>query len=1224
MGGVNSVNAKTDVTDTYLTNADLKSLSGWTIDKGFGGNGYTDWKSDGDVPVIEFYHTWGANAGSEIGSAKTFNFSQTATLPAGYYRLAVNAFYREGNGNGTNTKAYIYAGTENTQYVVGLSSAGVGSYTGSNDLYKAANAFSLGNFSNEFDFQVTEAGEVEIGFHGYIDTYCSWCILGPVTLYEYTAADYIEDYDAKYTTANGLLSSLMNADVKSALQTAMVDRSTLTTVDEVKSAINTLGTAITNAQSSINAYASANVSAYLTKMKGILDNTNVYTTDTYNKWYANVQSNYDNGLYTDGEVVTLTENGAYSTGWHSSNHIDDVLLSTWSIDDVPCGDYTLPLYINTWSVEGNTDGSEFYNPFFEYWVASGSLEAKTFVSTMTGLKANTTYSFTIRARVQGTSEKVENAITLKVGDGTAVDISSGTKFGTTDYYIGNFSAVGETDAAGKLTTTITVVGNSNISWLSFYNCKVTEGEDLSAYIADYEFALSTATGYLSKGMDPKLYSTFSAAVTAATLADANSATKQELLDATAALNAAMNSEVTQSVADLEGSSDTNWTKTGSYTFHKNTWSTDVASDGSGMAVPFLEYWRNGSENAPLDNSSIKYSLTGETTGYYKVTAQVRSIRENQNLTPAGVFFFANDAVERAYIGTALSNHGVYADEVTVYGYVGDDGKLDIGFKLINTNCNWIAWKNVKIEYVGTTLTQAIANNLTEEARTFENATTCDAATAQTNAVNALSTLSDANYTAAGKAIEAAYNAIDRDFSALAAAIVAAEAHTLGFEAGEYAPYVLAAPLAAAKAIDQESEANTQSEINTATTNLNNVAANTEAVNAVYNGDFALSTNDGAPAGWSLTGATGTGDSNNTIGGQYRPRAFVLTSEAGDYAKLASFGQGDGTRSAFYFRFDSRTAKDAVYTYGEAEGYTMPLKTGMIYKLTAQVGGWGKALDIKVAVVNSSNENLVAQALTLENIDGGGSVSDYEMYFVVPAVGNYKLQLTNASEGSDNAAVISNIVLKSTEALTFADGAVPTYVPGTYPTVKITRNLTAGKWATAVYPFAVSGVDNIAVLNSYDASTGALGFTSAAASTANVPFLMRSTAGATEISLNNVEVAAAAATDATASEASLKGTYAATTVEAGEGVYNYVLSSNKIYKVGANAATIDPYRAYIQLAQPTAARALSFFIDGEVTTGIEGVAVEDTMNSQVFNLNGQRVESPRKGLYIKNGQKVVVK
>lgn len=185
-----NVAAKKDVTATYLQNAQLTSLNGWSY--GDNGYNYTDWQTNGDVPVIEFYNAWSANAGAPIGTTRNFHFTQTVTLPAGFYRLAVNAFYREGNGNGTNSKAYIFAG-DKQQYIVGLPASGVASYTGSSDLYKAANAFSRGDFSNEFDFRLTEQQTITIGFRGYIDTYCSWCILGPVTLYQYTEDEYADE-----------------------------------------------------------------------------------------------------------------------------------------------------------------------------------------------------------------------------------------------------------------------------------------------------------------------------------------------------------------------------------------------------------------------------------------------------------------------------------------------------------------------------------------------------------------------------------------------------------------------------------------------------------------------------------------------------------------------------------------------------------------------------------------------------------------------------------------------------------------------------------------------------------------------------------------------------------------------------------------------------------------------------------------------------------------------
>lgn len=311
--------AKTDVTNAYLTDADLSSLSGWTILDGF----YTDWQTSGDVPVIEFYHTWGANAGAAIGTTKTFDFSQSPTLPAGYYRLCVNAFYREGNGNGTNTKAYIYAG-ETRQDVVGLSAAGVGSYTGGSDLFKAANAFSRGDFSNEFDFQVTEAGTIQIGFHGYIDTYCSWCILGPVTLYEYTKEDYMGDYDALVSQAEALYSTPMNAAVLTALKAAAGKKSSLVTVDDVKNACAALKAAVSNANASIAEYGKINEAINLLDSDG-------------KTMLASAIAKYNNGEWAD--YIDFMVNGGYVATLETPYEGATVAVGTFYLYNIQSGKF---------------------------------------------------------------------------------------------------------------------------------------------------------------------------------------------------------------------------------------------------------------------------------------------------------------------------------------------------------------------------------------------------------------------------------------------------------------------------------------------------------------------------------------------------------------------------------------------------------------------------------------------------------------------------------------------------------------------------------------------------------------------------------------------------------------------------------------------------------------------------------------------------------------------
>lgn len=454
-----------------------------------------------------------------------------------------------------------------------------------------------------------------------------------------------------------------------------------------------------------------------------------------------------------------------------------------------------------------------------------------------------------------------------------------------------------------------------------------------------------------------------------------------------------------------------------------------------------------------------------------------------------------------------------------------------------------------------------------------------------------------------KATEAERQALDE-------AISNAEAN-LGFEAGQYAPYNNLegiAKLNAAKGIDLDNTLGT--DVVAATTELNNAwTANDVEVNAFYGGDFTqYETKDKKdyPYGWNLY--NGADNHSRIMGGSEGTGNNGLTASSSGKALLLKYNA----------------------TYGESEGYTMPLKAGKIYKITFKHGRWNEANPrlTDVVMTDPSGASItLAPAFQAKNNSCESNAANWETYtgyFVSTTAGNYKFNLTKQGGNSQMQIGIADIDLRTASELEFADGTVPTYAPGTYPLVKITRNLTAERWATAVYPFAVSGVDDIAVLDSYNASTGVLGFKSATASTANVPFLMRSTAGATAITVSNVAVAAAAATDAKASEASLKGTYAAVDVNAGEGVYNYVLSNNTIYKVGQNAATINPYRAYIQLTQSADARALSFFIDSDTTTGIDGITVEGANDGPVFSLSGQRVKSPRKGLYIMNGRKVFVK
>jgi len=85
---------------------------------------------------------------------------------------------------------------------------------------------------------------------------------------------------------------------------------------------------------------------------------------------------------------------------------------------------------------------------------------------------------------------------------------------------------------------------------------------------------------------------------------------------------------------------------------------------------------------------------------------------------------------------------------------------------------------------------------------------------------------------------------------------------------------------------------------------------------------------------------------------------------------------------------------------------------------------------------------------------------------------------------------------------------------------------------------------------------------------------------------------------------------------------YILQSGLFHLVTA-ASTVPAGKAYLLASDvPNEARSLMFAFDDE-TTGIDAVS-SNWLNGDFYNLQGQRVDSPKKGLYIVNGRKVLVK
>ena len=248
-----------------------------------------------------------------------------------------------------------------------------------------------------------------------------------------------------------------------------------------------------------------------------------------------------------------------------------------------------------------------------------------------------------------------------------------------------------------------------------------------------------------------------------------------------------------------------------------------------------------------------------------------------------------------------------------------------------------------------------------------------------------------------------------DYAALSDVITTAETYTLGFEVGEYAPYINAdalEKLAAAQAILSAKPA-TASEVEAATTALRNATwtANDREVNAVYNPTFALSTNNMKAIGWRANDGTVIGNES----GEYHSRAMV-----GD-SKLSPF---NNTNSALYLRFDGTNSNvSTIYNYGEATGYTIPLKAAK-YRVKADAGVWSGDntqwhKDLRVAIVKKSDGTEIAgQTITTPNSSLANSSTDiisFDFYVEIPTAGDYVLTVDNMAETSTGI-VISNFEL----------------------------------------------------------------------------------------------------------------------------------------------------------------------------------------------------------------------
>ena len=394
-----------------------------------------------------------------------FTLSQELNVPNGVYALNAQAALTDyADLYDGNEYPVVYANEETAPF-----QNMEGSDRGSNMSTLSA-AFANGNYKVNTIYVTVTDGKLTIGAKGTrTDT---WCIWDNFQLKYYGTDANIEnlkggaeskELDELRKKATELLAEVEIEAVKTALQNALNATANVSGADAIKAAIATLTAAVDLGEASVTG------KKVLPKMKELIDATNVYTEEAYNEYYGTWLTKYQAGTLTKAEANGL-QDPTVVTGWHAQITVDNFLLSAWDTNpDFNNAAY----YINSWSVEGDNDGSDFHVPFFEYWTGDdASLGEKTLTATMEGLAAGDyNVSAWVRVRMKNGAEAPAYGINLQVNDGATVDVAAGTQIGDSQFFLDNFTATGTVGADGVLYIKFNVAEDNNISWLSFKNVK---------------------------------------------------------------------------------------------------------------------------------------------------------------------------------------------------------------------------------------------------------------------------------------------------------------------------------------------------------------------------------------------------------------------------------------------------------------------------------------------------------------------------------------------------------------------------------------------------------------------------------------------------------------------------------------------------------------------------------------------------------------------------------
>ncbi len=265
-------------------------------------------------------------------------------------------------------------------------------------------------------------------------------------------------------------------------------------------------------------------------------------------------------------------------------------------------------------------------------------------------------------------------------------------------------------------------------------------------------------------------------------------------EAEAAFRAAVKSQTTEG-ADMTGaivnpSFDGNingWTDT--YTVGNHGYQGAHYENGGVVVDKFMECWIWGTN---LGNGSLYQVIEGLPEGEYTMSADIISCRQDQTVDQTGVYIFAKSDVLFKSDACSTANN---APQTFSFNFKMTGETLNLGLMTESTNCNWVAFDNVRLTYNGPLKSNIYQDQLVASLATYPETITDEDLSDEVKSAYAATyasvleasqtdSQSDEYYINALEELQNAYAAIEQARQAVQIARTAAEAGTSPYTGSE--------------------------------------------------------------------------------------------------------------------------------------------------------------------------------------------------------------------------------------------------------------------------------------------------------------------------------------------------------------------------------------------------------------------------------------------------------